>query len=158
MTFNFSFVTLEGSRFVIIANPIDATYRWLSCRHACLPRAASMANSCACSSSSPTSRPTTVSRPLDISRTRTSSVTVAESSSSNTSAPLGWHCSGCCATCRSHYRTLPRRCTSRPAAPQHGLRRATTSTTAMSATSPASPRHFLNDLALDKLLREGFVY
>jgi hypothetical protein len=28
----------------------------------------------------------------------------------------------------------------------------------MSATSPASPRHFLNDLALDKLLREGFVY
>ena len=48
--------------FVITAIPIDRTDRWLSYRHACLPRASSIANSCTCASSSPTSEPTTISR------------------------------------------------------------------------------------------------
>ena len=57
----------------------------------CLPRDASMASSCVCFSSSPTSRQTTTLRSLDIRRTKRSFATAAVSSFTATGAPLGWH-------------------------------------------------------------------
>jgi len=87
--------------------------------------AASMANSCACSSSSPTRRQTTNSRPLDISHTSKSSVNLSQSQRLLPANPVHhWDgmCSGSGDTWRPHHRASPRRGTSRPAAPQHGLR------------------------------------
>jgi hypothetical protein len=79
------------TRFAIIGIPYRRNRKVASCRHACLPQDASTANSCAFSSSLPTSRPTTISRPSDTSRASKNSATGAASSSSNTGAQLGWH-------------------------------------------------------------------
>jgi hypothetical protein len=55
-----------------------------------IPRDVSMASSCACSSSSPTSRQTITLRPLVIRHTKRSFVTAAASCSNETGAPSGW--------------------------------------------------------------------
>jgi hypothetical protein len=79
------------TRFATIVTHINAIGRWLSCRHACLPRDASIAISCICFSSSPTNRQTTTLMSLDIRRTKRSFATAAVSSFTATGAPLGWH-------------------------------------------------------------------
>jgi hypothetical protein len=61
--------------------------------------------------------------------------TGAASSSSNTDAQLAWHVLRLLRYVARPHRASPRRCTSRPAAPQHGLRRVRQQ---MSATASAS--------------------
>jgi hypothetical protein len=63
----------------------------LDCRCACLHRDVSMASSCVCSPSSPTSKPTITLQLLVTRHTRRSFAIAAASSSTATGAPSVWH-------------------------------------------------------------------
>ena len=114
-------------------NPYRHTDRWLPCRHPCLPRCASTVDSCACSSSRPQAG--LANKQADhyvqaLGYVSASQARVLSPSQSLLPTTKVHHstgdgmCSGCCTKLwRSHHRVSSRCCTSRPAAPQHGLRR-----------------------------------
>ncbi len=78
------------TRSASIVTHITAIDRWPFYRRACLHRDVSMASSCVCFSSSPTSKPTITLQLLATRHTRKSFVTAAVSSFTATGAPLGW--------------------------------------------------------------------
>jgi hypothetical protein len=79
------------TRYATIVTHMHATVRWPFYRRACLHRDVSMASSCVCFSSSPTSKPTTTLQLLVTRLTRRIFAITAASSSTATGVSSAWH-------------------------------------------------------------------